>query len=180
MKITNAIILKTIVLVALGGAVTACQSTTAVSNNAAPTPSGSPAANPARTETNLANKPAVPENADKSPAGSLETPHDAYKFAYAARQKKDAAALKRVMSKDALEFLEIMTEPGKTVDDTLLQMTATPQADTDVWRSEKTNGDRATLEYPDAQGNWKKMDFVLEDGVWKLTFPKPDAPTMKK
>jgi hypothetical protein len=181
MKITNAIILKTIALVALGSA-TACQSAApAVNKAAANTPSNSAAANTAQPE---ANKTAVPETAvketDGSPNASLDTPTAAYKFAYAARQKKDVAGLKRVMSKDALEFLEVFTEPGKTIDDTLLKMTETPQAATDESRSEKINGDKATLEYPDANGKWKKMDFVKEGGDWKLTFPKPDSTNTKK
>ena len=183
MKITNALIIKTIALVALGTA-TACQSTTAVNKADVNPPAETKQANAAKPDINVANKAATPEittkQADEPAAGALETPHDAYKFAYAARQKKDVAALKRVMSKDALEFLEMMTEDGKTIDDTLLKMTETPQADTDVWRSEKTTGDRATLEYPDAQGKWKTMDLVREDGEWKITFPKADAPAGKK
>jgi predicted lipid-binding transport protein (Tim44 family) len=177
MKITNAIILKTIALVVLGG-MPACQ-TAAPATNTANVP-----ANTTRAETSPANKAAAPETtdkeADKPSNGALDTPTAAYKAAYAARQKKDVASLKRTLSKDALEFFEIMTEPGKSIDDTLLKLTETPQAATDESRNEKINGDSATLEYPDAEGKWKKMDFVKEGSDWKLTFPKPDSKDGKK
>jgi hypothetical protein len=184
MKTTNAFILKTIVLVALGAA-TACQSTSAVNSNPANAPSNTAAVNNTRTETNPANKTAAtPETAGKETVkpsdGSLATPTEAYRTAYAARQKKDVAGLKRVMSKDALEFFEMMTEPGKSIDDALLKMTETPQAATDESRNEKIDGDQATLEYPDARGTWKTMDFVKEGGDWKLTFPGPDVKGGKK
>ena len=178
MKITNAIILKSIVLVALGSAA-ACQTDTTVKNTAASAPS-----NNTRPETNTANKAATPEittkETPKSSDVSLTTPTEAYKFAYAARQKKDVAGLKRALSKDALEFFEFITEPGKTIDDTLLEIMKTPQAATDESRNEKIKGDIATLEYPDANGKWKTMDFAKEGGEWKLSVPKPDSPGGKK
>lgn len=179
MKISNALILKTIALVALGGA-SACQTSTAISN-AANTSSNN--ANITRTETNTANKAAVPEAANKEPEKtstvSLATPTEAYKFAYKARKNKDLDGLKKVMSKDALEFFAIFSDGGSP-DDGLRQMTETPQAATDETRNEKITGETATLEYPDAQGKWKTMDFVRENGEWKLTFPKADSPGGKK
>ena len=80
------------------------------------------------------------------------------------------------MSKDALEFLGLLVEPGKTVDDALRQMTETPQAATDESRNEKITNDNATLEYPDENGKWKTMFLVKENGEWKMTMPKADTP----
>ncbi len=178
MNIKKAFILKIFALIALGSA---CNSSTTVNNNSTKAPSNT--ANSAQTQTDTANG-AAPETADKSPDNtpnaSLATPTEAYKTAYAARRKKDVALLKRAMSKDALEFFEVITEPGKTIDDTLLKLTETPQAATDESRNEKISGDKATLEYPDANGKWKMMDFIKEGGDWKLTFPMPDSPKGKK
>ncbi|HEY8559776.1 MAG TPA: hypothetical protein VIL74_05190 [Pyrinomonadaceae bacterium] len=184
MKVIKPSFIKTIALALALGAATACPSTTAVNKSDANAAANTAPTNAGQPETPASNKAATPETpakeVEKPSTGALATPTEAYKFAYAARRKKDVAGLKRVMSKDALEFFEIMTEPGKPIDDALLKMTETPQASTDESRNEKITGDRATLEYPDAQGVWKTMDFVKEDGEWKLTFPKPDAPGRKK
>jgi predicted lipid-binding transport protein (Tim44 family) len=183
MKITNAIILKTIALVALGTA-TACHSTTTAGTNSANPPANSSAAPTGpRADKETADKPAAPEvavkDSDKTSTVSAATPTEAYKAAYAARQNKDVAALKKLMSKDALEFLEIFSEPGKSIDDTLRKMMETPQAATDESRNEKITGETATIEYPDGQGKWKKMDFIKEGGEWKLHIPKPDPKDVK-
>ncbi len=179
MKITNNLILKTAVLFIFGCAA-ACQSDS-TNSNSANSPVNRTAANTAQTENKNAaaadtNQSEITktENKDSPIDGSLGTPTEVYKFAYAARQKKDIEGLKRVLSKDALEFFSVMSEPGEPIDKALLQMTETPQAATDESRNEKINGNRATLEYPDAQGKWKTMDFVKEDGEWKITFPKMD------
>ncbi len=185
-KITT--ITKIALLFALGCAA-ACTTGTASNSNTASQTADKTATNAAqpeiKTEANTVSTETVKTETIKtemneSPAGSLATPTAAYKTAYAARQKKDLAALKRVMSKDALEFLSIIVGPGKTVDDALQQMTETPQAATDESRNEKINGDTARLEYPDAQGNWKTMDFVKEGSEWKLTMPKANSPGAEK
>ena len=111
---------------------------------------------------------------DKPATASLATPSDAYKAAYNARQKKDLEALRKVMSKDALEFFTMMGD-GKSADDGLKQLMERPQAATAETRSEKINGDKATLEYLDEKGSWGPMDFVKEGGDWKLTIPKPET-----
>lgn len=134
---------------------------------------------PAQTGTNAnltnANLTAVPPAAEKAAAGSLATPADAYKTAYAARQEKDVEGLKRALSKDALEFFTTIAEAdNKTVEDVLRQMAERPQAQTAETRNEKVAGDRATLEYLDEKGKWKTMDFVKEGGDWKLTIPKAE------
>lgn len=181
MKTSNAIILKTIALVALGAA-TACQTNTAVttSTNTAPNSANANITQPANT---AANKAALPEpankEAEKPSTASLSTPTEVYKFAHKARKNKDMEGLKKVMSKEALEFFAIFSDDG-SLDQGLMKMTETPQAATDESRNEKISGDTATLEYPDAQGKWKTIDFVRENGEWKLSFPKGDSPGGKK
>jgi hypothetical protein len=108
---------------------------------------------------------------------ALATPTDAYKAAFQYRKNKDIEGLKRVFSKDVLEFL---TELGKTekttLDDDLRKLTNEPQAATPETRNEKINGETAELEYRDAKGGWQTMDFVKEDGVWKMTIPAAKNP----
>ncbi len=85
------------------------------------------------------------------------------------------------MSKDALEFFTMMgKEEGKTLDDGLKDLIERPLAKTAETRNEKIDGDKATLEYLDEKGGWSPMDFIKEDGAWKLTIPKGDSETEDK
>lgn len=133
-------------------------------------------------KANVAAGTLVPANsAEPSAGGSLATPTEAYKTAYALREKKDVEGLKRVMSKDVMEFFEMMAkEDKKTVDDEMKQMFERPQAKTAEVRNEKVTGDSATIEYLDENGNWKTMDFVKEGSDWKMSFPKADKPESQK
>lgn len=109
-------------------------------------------------------------------SGSLATPSDAYRTAYAIREKKDVAGMKKIMSKEVIEFLTMMAEgEKKTLDDQIAEMFKRPQAKTAETRNEKITGDRATIEYLDETGNWDVMDFVKEGEEWKLTLPENDS-----
>lgn len=177
MKTFNAIILITIALVALGGA---CGSSNAtVNTNTANTPSRTEATNSAKPASDPADRPATPVVAEKPPekttaTPNLATPTAAYKAAYAARKNKDIEALRKLMTKDAIEFLSIVSG-GKSSDEVLRQITETPQGATDESRNERIIDDKATLEYPDADGKWKVMYLAKEDGGWKVTMPKADT-----
>jgi hypothetical protein len=128
------------------------------------------------TTTNQAASPA--KETDSAPAGSLATPTDAYKTAYAAREKKDYEGLKRTLSKDVIGFLtDIGESEHKTLEDEIKQMFDKPQGKTDEVRNEKITGDTAVLEYLDEKGGWKWMDFVKEGNEWKLTLPNANTPT---
>jgi hypothetical protein len=132
-----------------------------------------PVANTANTNTaNTANT-----NTANTPVTgfSLATPTEAYKTAYALRQKGDIEGLKKVMSKEVIEFMTDMGEADKkTLDDMLKEMVKDPQGPSDDVRNEKITGDRATIEYLKKDGTWKEMDFEKEGNDWKLTLPKPD------
>lgn len=139
----------------------------------------------ANTVENTASKetPVLPAATEETTStGSLATPTEAYRTAYELRKRKDVEGLKRVFSKDVLEFLALFgEEDGRTVEDALKEMTERPQADTAEVRNEKISGDTATLEYLDEKGEWKTMDFIKEGGEWKLTIPKgePDDDASK-
>ena len=130
----------------------------------------------ANSQSNIntsANNAAATSSADTASTGSLATPTEAYKTAWAYRKNKDIAGLKRVMSKDVLDFLtEIGKGDKKSLDDMLMEMTEEVKANTPEYRNEKINGDRATIEYKDDDGTWKPMDFVKEGNDWKLTLPE--------
>jgi hypothetical protein len=150
---------------------TACQTSTETKNanaNASLTNSNTTSSANVSQPTATKSEPVV-----VSETVSLATPTDTYKTGYAARQKKDIATLKRVMSKDALEFLtEIGKEEQKTLDDQLKTLADRPQAPTAETRNEKISGNRATLEYLDEKGKWVTMDFAKDGNDWKIDLPK--------
>ncbi len=131
----------------------------------------------ANTTANINQPTANKTETDKPTVGSLATPTDAYKAAYFARQKKDIEGLKKVLSKDALEFFtEMGKSDGKTLNDGLKQLAERPQAATAETRNEKIYDDTAKLEYLDEKGKWSPMDFVKEGNDWKLTISKTNLP----
>jgi hypothetical protein len=134
--------------------------------------------NTSNTAANAAN--IAPSSNTAAPAAA-DSPTAAYHAAYTARKNKDIPALKKLMAKDILAFFEMVGEDEKkTVDDMLRDLADRPQADTAQARNEKITGDKATIEYRDENGKWQPMDFVKEDGVWKLTLavgePENDKP----
>jgi hypothetical protein len=154
-----------------------CGCTTAGSNNSA----NSNAASNSNKANVAAGTPAPANTAEAPATGSLATPTEAYKTAYSLREKKDVEGLKRVMSKDVMEFFEMMAkEDKKTVDDEMAQMFEKPQAKSPEVRNEKITDDTATIEYLDENGSWKTMDFVKEGADWKMSFPKADKPESSK
>lgn len=172
MKITNFLIIIAAIFLMLG---TACQKSVETNKVAVNQPIANTAAN---TNQPTATKPEADKiETDKSTTVSLATPTDAYKAAYSARQKKDIEGLKKVLSKDALEFFTEMGKgDGKTLDDGLKQLAERPQAATAETRNEKIYDDTAKLEYLDEKGKWSPMDFVKEGSDWKLTIPRTNLP----
>ncbi len=142
-----------------------CQN--AANSNTASSPANGNAATSANTAT-------APAGDNTSTAG---TPTAAYMAAYTARKNADLPALKKLLSKDLLEFFaEIggMGEKKQTLDELLIELCEKPQAPTAEARNERITGDKATIEYLDEYGNWSPMEFVKEDGVWKLTIEMPE------
>ena len=122
-----------------------------------------------------ANTNGVPpsSNAVTEASSDAGKPTEAYKAAYAARKGKDVAALKKLMSKELLDFLTEMGQIGdkkQTLDQVLIDSGKEPK--TDETRNEKIVGNRATVEFKDDDDTWEVMDFVKEDGIWKLTLPQ--------
>lgn len=156
----------------IAATITGCQK--AANTNTAANQAG----NTSAANTNAATPAAAKTPETSSAAISLATPTDAYKAAYALREKKDVEGLKKVFSKDVLDFLtDIGKSEKKSLDDEITAMFDSPQAKTAEARNEKINGDKASVEYLAADGSWKTMDFVKDGSDWKMTIPKMDKPT---
>jgi hypothetical protein len=157
-------------LIALAFSISAC------TGNDPAAKSANSASNTVAENTNAANT-ASSETAisDDSAAGSLASPSDAYRTFWDLRSKKDVEGLKKILSKEILEFFkEVGEAEGKSLDDEIRELANRPQAAKPEVRNEKIDGDRASVEYLEHDGTWKPMDFEKEDGVWKPTIPKMD------
>lgn len=135
-------------------------------------------ANTAVANPSPASNASTPAAVDTLASSSTGTPTDAYKAAYAARKNKDVPGLKKLMSKEIIEFLTEIGGAGEkkqTLDELLMELCEKQQAPTAEARNEKIDGNYATIEYLDEKGDWSTMDFVKEGGGWKLTIPRMDG-----
>lgn len=102
--------------------------------------------------------------ADTSPTATA-------KVYYEAAKNKDVAAMKSLMSKKLLEQLDkAVKAQNKSLDDMLRENAeAEPPPPTLETRNEKIDGDKASLEVnQDGKGRWQPINFVKEDGAWKI------------
>lgn len=107
------------------------------------------------------------------------SPSATLKAYFEALQKKDAAGLKKTLSKGTLEMFEQFAKaqnPPKSLDEALqtglASSTTAPDANkVPETRNEKIEGEKATLEVKnDKTGAWETVPFVKEDGAWKIAF----------
>lgn len=98
------------------------------------------------------------------------SPTATYKAAYAAMKNKDAAAFKKVMTKESQKDIEETAKKlNKSSDDMLKElMNEFKLPPSDESKDEKIDGDKATLQVKDEKGAWENINFVKEDGEWKM------------
>jgi hypothetical protein len=107
-------------------------------------------------------------NSNESKAGS---PGEVIKQYVAASQKGDIAAMKSMLSKSSLVYIEEKARPLKlTIDDVLRKETEVKLQNAPETRNEKIEGDAATVEVKNpSTGEFDiKYPFVRENGAWKL------------
>jgi hypothetical protein len=105
---------------------------------------------------------------------SEEAPGAAFKTYYEAALKRDTEGMKKTLSQSSLKyFAEMARAAHKTTDEGLrANAEAMPQQLPET-RNEIVNDDAATLEFKDAKtGRWETVEFVKEDGAWKLALDK--------
>jgi hypothetical protein len=139
----------------------ACGQSQAPANNAgAQTPSSSPAA-----------QSSTPAPARAASAYDLSSPMKTFTSFYEAAKKKDAAGIRSVLSKDDLAEMErIAKEQKMSIDDSFKPFYQDVPAQLNEMRNEQINGEKATLEIKDNErGAWETINFVKEDGQWKIT-----------
>ena len=103
------------------------------------------------------------------------TPTATFKAFYEASKKKDAAGMKKSLSKGTLDmFDKLAKEQNKSTDDMLKEVDKDDKSEKmPETRNEKINGDTATLEVKnDKTGKWDPLPFVKENGEWKIALDK--------
>ena len=95
------------------------------------------------------------------------TPTESFNAFYDAAQRKDAASIRRTISKRMLAELEAQAKKeNRTLDEYLVGVglpATLPEA-----RNEKIEGDTASVEFKMRGERWRAIRFVREDGAWKL------------
>ncbi|HEY6186525.1 MAG TPA: hypothetical protein VIW80_02520 [Pyrinomonadaceae bacterium] len=105
---------------------------------------------------------------------SQRSPGAAFKTYYEAALKRDTEGMKKTLSQSTLKyFAEMARAAHKTTDEGLrANAEAMPQQLPET-RNEIVNDDAAALEFKDAKtGRWETVEFVKEDGAWKLALDK--------
>lgn len=109
----------------------------------------------------------------KKPASSqtAATPTETARRLFDAIKNKDVTTLKASMSKKSLDAMEKSAkQENKSLDDVLtVFLSQSKMPDKFDAHNEKINGDKASVEVADIKGNYAPMDFVKEDGAWKVS-----------
>jgi hypothetical protein len=98
------------------------------------------------------------------------TPTATWKAFYAAAQKRDGAAMRKLMSKKLLDTIQKIAK-SQPLDDFISTDTAGQVGErlTAETRNEIIDGNHATIEVKQASSDsWRKIPLVKEDGSWKL------------
>ena len=106
---------------------------------------------------------------------SGSSPTATFKTFFEASKKKDAAAMKKSLSKGTLDmFDKLAKEQNKSTDDMLKEVDKDDKDEKlPETRNEKITGDTATLEVKnDKTGKWDTLPFVKENGEWKIALDK--------
>jgi hypothetical protein len=106
--------------------------------------------------------------------GKTETPTETIKALHEVSQKKDVEGIKKRLSRGTLKLYEETAQKQKTtVDELLKQEGGAPMQILPEMREEKIEGETATVEVKNAlTGEYEKLPFVKEDGVWKVAIDK--------
>ena len=99
-----------------------------------------------------------------------QTPLEALKAYGSAYKKKDITAMKLLLSDETLKMHEQEARAQNvTVDDIVKRETLFSENQTTAeFRNERVDGDKASIEMKDAMGIWNTVQFVREDGTWKI------------
>lgn len=98
------------------------------------------------------------------------TPLETLKEYGEAYKKKDITTMKLLLSQESLKMHEQEAKAQNlTVDDIVRRETLFSENQKSAeFRNQKIEDERATIEMKDSGGIWNTVQFVKEDGVWKI------------
>ena len=105
-----------------------------------------------------------------APAPKPSTPLETLKTYTAAFKKKDLTTMKLLLSDATIKMhQQAAKEQSVTLDEIVERETLImPDQKTAEFRNEKIDGDKATIEMKNSGGIWDTVNFVREEGVWKI------------
>ena len=85
-------------------------------------------------------------------------------------KNKDTTAFKKVITKKDLQDIEYTAKKANKSSDEMLKelMNAIPLPKSGESKDEKITGDTATLKVKNDKDAWETINFVKEDGEWKM------------
>ncbi len=167
----TAITLATAIVFSAGCSKGTSNSTNSGANAGGTTTTTTTTASPSATVTQ-----STPTTTTPTTSADAATPRGAFTAYYEAVKRKDVDAVMDRFSKGTMTMMEA---EAKRKDTTLaaVMKEGLEQAGKDIpdavpeTRNEKIDGDKATLEINDVKkGKWETLNFVREDGEWKLAF----------
>lgn len=98
------------------------------------------------------------------------TPFDTLKEYGEAYKKKDTTTMKLLLSEESLKMHEQEAKAqNTTVDDIVKRDTLFSENQTTAeFRNQKVEDDKASIEMKDSAGIWNTVQFVHENGAWKI------------
>lgn len=105
-----------------------------------------------------------------SDAPQPKTPLETLQAYVEAFRKKDYTAMKLLLSDATIKMhQQSAKDQGVTLDDIVQRETIiSPGQKTAEFRNQKIDGDRATIEMKNSFGAWDTINFVREQGSWKI------------
>ena len=98
------------------------------------------------------------------------TPFETLEAYTKAIKKKDTTTMKLLLSDETIKMhQQSAKEQGVTLDEIVQRETLfSPDQKTVKYRNQQIEGDKATMEMENSYGVWENVNFVKEDGVWKI------------
>lgn len=105
-----------------------------------------------------------------SDAPQPKTPLETLQTYVRAFQKKDYTTMKLLLSAATIKMhQESAKSQGVTLDDIVQRETLiAPDQKTAEFRNQKVDGDKATIEMKNSFDAWNTINFVREEGIWKI------------
>lgn len=117
-----------------------------------------------------------------SPVEQTKSPTETLRALSEASKKKDTEAIKSYLSKGTLDLLQqSATRREKPVDELLKEENGAPFQNLNEIKNEQITGETATVEVKnDVTGEFDKIPFVKENGVWKVALDVYMKDVMKR